>query len=58
MLINLWTGKRPTLRTVEMLAWYLVGVATEQEVLNHLNRPDNTGVKLAAKAALWKKLGY
>jgi hypothetical protein len=58
MLINLWTGKRPTLRTVEMLAWYLMGVATEQEVLNHLNRPDNTGVKLAAKEALWKKLGY
>jgi hypothetical protein len=58
MLINLWTGKRPTLRTVEMLAWYLMGVATEQEVLNHLNRPDNTGVKLSAKEALWKKLGY
>jgi hypothetical protein len=57
MPINLWTGKRPTLRTVEMLAWYLMGVASEQEVLNHLNRPDNTGVKLAAKAALWKKLG-
>jgi hypothetical protein len=57
MLINLWTGKRPTLRTVEMLAWYLIGVASEQEVLAHLNRPDNTGVKLRAKAELWKKLG-
>jgi hypothetical protein len=58
MLINLWTGKRPNKRTVEMLAWYFMGVATEAEVLAHINRPDNTGVKLRAKEALWKKLGY
>jgi hypothetical protein len=57
MLINLWTGKRPSKRTVEILAFYFMGVATEAEVLAHLNRPDNTGVKLAAKEALWKKLG-
>jgi len=57
MLINVWTGKRPNKRTVEMLAWYLMGVATEAEVLAHLNQPDNTGVKLRAKAELWKKLG-
>ena len=58
MLINLWTGKRPTRRTVEMLAWYFMGLASEQEVLDHLSRPDNTGVKLAAKEVLRKKLGY
>jgi IS4 transposase len=58
MLINLWTGKRPNKRTVEMLAWYLMGLASEAEVLAHLNKPDNTGVKLAAKEALWKKLGF
>jgi hypothetical protein len=58
MLINLWTGKKPDKRTVEMLAFYFMGVATEAEVLAHLNRPDNTGVKLRAKEALWKKLGY
>jgi hypothetical protein len=58
MLINLWTGKRPNKRTVEMLAWYFMGLATEAEVLAHINRPDNTGVKLRAKEALWKKLGY
>jgi hypothetical protein len=58
MLINLWTGKRPNKRTVEMMAWYFMGVATEAEVLAHINRPDNTGVKLRAKEALWKKLGY
>ena len=35
-----------------------MGVATDAEVAAHLNRPDNTGVKLRAKEALWKKLGY
>jgi len=57
LLINLWTRKKPSKRTVEMLAFYFMGVASEQEVLDHLNRPDNTGVKLRAKEALWKKLG-
>jgi hypothetical protein len=41
-----------------MLAWYFAGVASEAEVMAHLNRPDNRGVKLAAKESLWKKLGY
>jgi hypothetical protein len=58
MLINLWTGKRPNKRTLEMLAWYFMGVASTAEVMAHLNQKDNTGVKLAAKEALWKKLGY
>lgn len=58
LLINLWTAKKPTKRTVEMLAYYFMGVATGAEVLAHLNRPDHTGVKLRAKDALWKKLGY
>jgi hypothetical protein len=58
MLINLWTGKKPSKRTVEMLAFYFMGVASEKEVLEHLSRPDNTGVKLRAKAELWKKLGF
>jgi Transposase DDE domain len=57
MIVNLWTGRRPNKLTVTMLAWYFAGVATEREVLAHLNRPDNTGVKLRAKAELWKKLG-
>jgi hypothetical protein len=26
--------------------------------LRELNKPDATGVKLRAKAELWKKLGY
>jgi len=58
LLLNLWTGRKPTKRTVEMFAFYFLGVATEREVLDHLSRPDNTGVKLRAKDELWKKLGY
>jgi hypothetical protein len=40
-----------------MLAFYFMGVATEQEVVAHLSRPDHTGVKLRAKDEVWKKLG-
>ena len=41
-----------------MLGWFLLGLASEQDVIDHLNAPDHTGVKLRAKEALWKKLGY
>lgn len=58
LVINLWTGAKPNKGTVHMLAMYFTGVATKQEVVAYLNRPDNTGVKLRAKEALWKKLGY
>jgi hypothetical protein len=58
MLINLWTGKKPGKHMVNMLAWYFMGIASEKEVEAFLNKPDNTGVKLRAKAELWKKLGY
>lgn len=58
LLIGLQTGRRPDKRTVEMVGWYLLGLATEQDVIGYLNKPDNRGVKLRAKAELWKKLGY
>jgi hypothetical protein len=58
LLIGLQTGRRPDKRTVETLGWYLLGVATEQDVIDYLNQPDNKGVKLRAKDELWKKLGY
>jgi hypothetical protein len=57
MMINLWTGKRPTKATVNILAWYFAGVATEAEVLAEITKPDNTGVKLAAEKRLLEKLG-
>jgi hypothetical protein len=38
MLISLWTGKKPTLRTFEMVCWYFIGVADLDELLAHLER--------------------
>src|ERR1035438_8350898 len=36
MLISLWTGKKPTLRTYEMICFYFTGLATEEELLAHI----------------------
>ena len=38
MLIALWTGRKPTLRTYEMLCWYFTGMADEEELLAHIER--------------------
>jgi hypothetical protein len=38
MLISLWTGRKPTLRTHEMICWYFCGMADEEELLAHLAR--------------------
>jgi hypothetical protein len=58
MLISLQTGKKPNKLMVRMIGLYLLGVADEQDVLNHLNKPDNKGRKLREKQELWKKLGF
>ena len=57
MLMSLYTGRKPTKRTYEMLCFFFIGLATEAELVAHLGKPDRTGVKLRAKEALWKKLG-
>jgi len=36
MLISLWTGRKPTLRTYEMICWYFTGMASEDELFAHL----------------------
>ena len=36
MLISLWTGRKPTLRTYEMICHYFAGLAAEDELLAHL----------------------
>jgi len=58
LLIHLQTGKKPNKEMMLMMSWYLLGVASEQDMVEFLNRPDNTGVKLRAKAELWKKMGF
>jgi hypothetical protein len=37
LLIALWTGRRPTLATYEMLAWYFSGWADDEELQAHLD---------------------
>ena len=36
LLISLWTGRKPTLRTYEMICFYFSGLASEAELLAHL----------------------
>lgn len=38
LLIALWTGKKPTLRTYEMICYYFTGLATEEELLTHIEK--------------------
>ena len=38
MLISLLTGKKPTLRTYEMICWYFIGVAELEELLAHIEK--------------------
>jgi len=43
MLISLWTGRKPTLRTYEMICYYFTGLAEEDELLTHLAKlPSHT----------------
>jgi len=36
MLLSLWTGRKPTLRTYEKVCFYFIGLADEEELLAHL----------------------
>jgi Transposase DDE domain len=38
LLISLWVGRKPTVRTLEMIQFYFTGWATEDELLAHLNQ--------------------
>lgn len=38
LLVSLWTGRKPTLRTFEMIQFYLSGWADEEELLAHLEK--------------------
>ena len=38
MLIALWTGKKPTLRTYEMICFYFCGMADEDELIQHIKK--------------------
>jgi IS4 transposase len=38
MLISLWTGRKPTLRTYEMICFYFLGLASEDELMRHVDK--------------------
>ena len=37
LLITLWVGRKPSVRTLEMLQFYFTGWATEEELVSHLD---------------------
>jgi IS4 transposase len=43
MLITLWTHRKPTLRTVEMIRFYFAGWATEEELTAHIAKLQAAG---------------
>jgi len=38
LLISLWTGRKPTLRTYEMICLYFAGWASLEELLEHISK--------------------
>jgi hypothetical protein len=44
LLIALWTGRKPTLRTYEMICFYFIGLADEDELMRHIEKlkPQST----------------
>ena len=38
LLISLWTGRKPTLRTYEMICLYFAGWATLEELIAHMSK--------------------
>jgi hypothetical protein len=43
MLIALWTGRKPTLRTVEMIRFFFIGWAEQDELEAHIAKLQKTG---------------
>ena len=58
LLIQIISGKKPNKSMRNIVGWYLLGIADAQDVINHLNKPDNRGVKNRARDERRKKLGY
>jgi hypothetical protein len=50
MLISLWTGRKPTLRTYEMICFYFIGLASEDELMRHIEKLKKQDEAAAAKS--------
>lgn len=57
MMLNTLTGKKPTKWMVILMSLYLQGLASDEDVLRELNKPDNTGIKIRAREAYFKSIG-
>jgi Transposase DDE domain len=57
LMLNTLTGKKPNKWMVMLMSLYLQGLASDDDVLRELNKPDNTAIKTRVKEQLWKKLG-
>ncbi len=38
MLVTLWTGRKPTKRTFEMLCFYFYGLASDEDLIRHIEK--------------------
>jgi hypothetical protein len=57
MLLQLYSGKKPSKEMHRLISFYLCGWADEADVLAWANKPDNTGIKLAQREAYFKSIG-
>ena len=51
LLINLWTGTKPNKRTFEMICFYFQGLASEDELLAHIEKQKQAAEVKRKKAA-------
>jgi hypothetical protein len=51
MLISLWTGRKPTLRTYEMICFYFCGMASQDELMAHIAKLKEQDEQAARKRA-------
>ena len=51
LLISLWVGRKPTIRTREMIQFYITGWASEEEMMAHLNQLPTPAKYLALTVA-------
>ena len=48
LLISLWTGRKPTLRTYEMICFYFIGWASEDELMRRIEKIKRQDEAVAA----------
>ena len=50
LLINLWTGGKPKKRTFEMFSYYFTGLASEEELIAHIEKQRDAAEAKRKKA--------